>query len=92
MLAFEAARARAHYAAARPGVALLAPSSRPCIRAALELYGGILDEIERCGFEVLHRRVRLPRRRRAASFARHLAAARRAAQAARRVDVRLPGS
>ena len=92
LLAFETARARAHYAAALPGVALLAPSSRPCIRAALELYGGILDEIERCGFAVLHRRIRLPRRRRAAIFARHLAAARRAARAERRVEVRLPGS
>ena len=92
LLAFETARARAHYAAALPGVALLAPSSQPCIRAALELYGGILDEIERCGFAVLHRRIRLPRRRRAAIFARHLAAARRAARAERRVEVRLPGS
>ena len=92
LLAFETARARAHYAAALPGVALLAPSSRPCIRAALELYGGILDEIERCDFAVLHRRIRLPRRRRAAIFARHLAAARRAARAERRVEVRLPGS
>ena len=92
LLAFETARARAHYTAALPGVALLAPSSRPCIRAALELYGGILDEIERCGFAVLHRRVRLPRRRRAAIFARHLAAARRAARADRRAEARLPGS
>ncbi len=92
LLAFETARARDHYRAALPGVPLLAPSSRPCIQAALELYGGILDEIERSGYRVLRGRVRLPRRRRAAIFARWLPAARRAARAERRVTVRLPGS
>lgn len=93
LLAFETARAREHYQAALPGVPLLAPSSRPCIQAALELYGGILDEIERSGYRVLRGRVRLSRRRRAAIFARRLPAAVRAARAERRVvDVRLPGS
>jgi len=92
LLAFETARARAHYQAALPGVALLAPSSRPCIQAALELYGGILDEIERRGYRVLRGRVRLSRCRRAAIFARHLPAAARAARGERRVDVGLPGS
>lgn len=92
LLAFETSRARAHYEAARPGVDLLAPSSRPCIRAALDLYGGILDEIERHRFQVLSGRVRLPRSRRAAIFARHLAAASQAARDERRADVRLPGS
>jgi phytoene synthase len=92
LLAFECARARAHYQAALPGVELLAPSSQPCIRAALELYGGILDELERRDYQVLRGRVRLSRRRRAAIFARHLTAAARAARRERRVDVRLPGS
>jgi phytoene synthase len=92
LLAFECARARTHYRAALPGVQLLAPSSQPCIRAALELYGGILDELERRGYQVLRGRIRLSRRRRAAIFARHLAAAARAARQERRVDVRLPGS
>ena len=92
LLAFECARARAHYRAALPGVELLAPSSRPCIRAALELYGGILDELERRDYQVLRGRVRLSRRRRAAIFARHLTAAARAARRERQVDVRLPGS
>jgi 15-cis-phytoene synthase len=92
LLAFECDRARGHYRAALPGVDLLVPSSRPCIRAALELYGGILGEIERSGFRVLRRRVRLSRARRAAIFARHLSAAARATRAERRVAVRLPGS
>ena len=77
LFAFECARARAHYQAALPGVELLAPSSRPCIRAALELYGGILDELERRDYQVLRGRVRLSRRRKAAIFARHLTAAAR---------------
>ncbi|MEV5409984.1 phytoene/squalene synthase family protein [Thermopolyspora sp. NPDC052614] len=72
LLAFEASRAREHYAAAAPGIAMLIPSSRPCIRAARELYGGILTEIERSGFAVLERRARVPRRRKLATFARHL--------------------
>ncbi len=72
LLAFEASRARGHYKAAEPGIAMLIPSSRPCIQAARELYGGILTEIERSGFAVLERRARVPRRRKLAMFARHL--------------------
>jgi phytoene synthase len=72
LLAFEAARAREHYAAAEPGIPMLIPSSRPCISAARDLYGGILAEIERSGFAVLERRARVPRRRKLAMFARHL--------------------
>ncbi|MEV4327799.1 phytoene/squalene synthase family protein, partial [Microbispora rosea] len=65
----------------------LAPSSRPCIRAAYELYGGILDEVEAAGHDVLARRARVARRRRIAIFARHLLVARAAAQAERRGEV-----
>ena len=89
LLAFECGRAREHYRAAVPGIRLLAPSSRPCIRAALELYGGILDAVEGSGYRVLDRRIRVPRRRKAAIFARHLSAAARAARRERRVDVQL---
>jgi phytoene synthase len=78
-LRFEAGRARDHYAQAEPGIALLAPTSRPCIRAALTLYRGILEEIERADFEVLRARVRVPRRRRLAIAGRYLVAARAAA-------------
>jgi phytoene synthase len=91
LLAFEIERARAHYRAAEPGIELLAPSSRPCIRVAFTLYGGILDEIERAGYQVLDRRVRVPRRRRAAVAGRHWVAARAAARAERRVSVTTPG-
>jgi phytoene synthase len=90
LLAFEAARARDHYRAAAGGVGLLVASSRPCVRAAFDLYGGILDEIERRGFEVLADRVRVPRRRKAAVFARHLLDSAEAGRAERRVHVELP--
>jgi 15-cis-phytoene synthase len=79
LLRFEAGRARDHYARAQPGIAMLAPSSRPCIRAAVSLYRGILEEIERADFEVLRRRVRVPRRRRLAIGGWYLLAARAAA-------------
>src|SRR5262249_57628017 len=63
VLRFEAGRAREHYARAEPGIALLAPSSRPCIRAALTLYRGILDEIERADCQLLRPPLPLPRHR-----------------------------
>jgi 15-cis-phytoene synthase len=92
LLAFEIGRARALYAASEPGIGLLAPSSQPCVRVAFTLYGEILDEIERAGYQVLDRRVRVPRRRRAAVAGRHWVAARTAARAERRVSVTTPGT
>ncbi|MFD0684404.1 phytoene/squalene synthase family protein, partial [Actinomadura fibrosa] len=85
LLAFEAGRAREHYRRALAGIELLAPSSRPCIRAAHQLYGGILDEIAAARYDVLSTRARVPRRRRASIFARHLLAASAAGRAERRV-------
>jgi 15-cis-phytoene synthase len=92
LLAFEVTRARAHYRAAEPGIDLLAPSSRSCVRVAFDLYGGILDEVERAGYQVLDRRVRVPRHRRLGVAGRHWAAARAAARAERRVSVATPGA
>jgi 15-cis-phytoene synthase len=92
LLAFEIERARAHYRAAEPGIELLAPSSRPCIRVAFDLYGGILDEVERAGYQVLAARVRVPRHRRLGVAGRHWVAARSAARAERRVSVTTPGA
>jgi 15-cis-phytoene synthase len=92
LLAFEVERARALYAAAAPGIELLAPSSRPCVRVAHDLYGAILTEVERAGYQILRRRVRVPRRRRLGVAGRHLIAARAAARAERRVSVTTPGA
>jgi 15-cis-phytoene synthase len=92
LVAFEVTRARGHYRAAEPGIALLAPSSRPCVRVALELYGGILTEVERAGYQVLDRRVAVPRHRRLAVAGHHWLAARAAARAERHVTITTPGA
>lgn len=57
---------RSIYRSAEPGIDLLDPASRPCVRAAYTLYSDILTEIERADFEVLNHRVVVPRRRRVA--------------------------
>jgi phytoene synthase len=66
---------RRRYDDAAPGTPMLARESRDCVRAATDLYGGILGEIERAGYRVLDRRVRVSRPRRLAVFARRLTAA-----------------
>ena len=66
LVAFEAARTRARYAEARRGIALLHPSSRACVRTASTLYGGILDRLERVGYDVFAGRVAVPLPRRLA--------------------------
>jgi phytoene synthase len=91
LLAFEIDRARGHYRAAAPGIALLAPSSRPAIRTASVLYGEILDQVEQAGYDVLNGRVRVPLRRRLAVAGRELAIAKAAARRERRVTVTTPG-
>ncbi|MGY1581135.1 phytoene/squalene synthase family protein [Streptomyces sp. MN13] len=54
------------YRDAEPGIAMLDPRVRPCIRTAFTLYGGILDAIAEQGYTVLHRRAVVRRGRRAA--------------------------
>ncbi len=65
-LAHLVAHTRAIYRRAAPGIPMLAPVSRPCVRTAFVLYGGILDEIVAADYDVLHRRVSVPIRRRLA--------------------------
>jgi phytoene synthase len=60
LLQHEIARTRRLYAEAAPGIDLLHPSSRDCIRTAAALYGGILDAVERADYRVLDRRVSVP--------------------------------
>lgn len=69
LMAYECRRARVHYTAALPGLALLEPRSRICIRAAYLLYGGILREVACRGYDVMGARARVPHRRRAAMVA-----------------------
>lgn len=65
LLRFQIARVRRLEAAARPGIDLLEPASRPCIDAARELYCGIVEEVEAIDYQVFARRARVPARRRA---------------------------
>lgn len=74
LVALETTRARELYAAAAPGLAQLDPIVRPCLRAAFELYGAILDEIERNGSEVCRGRTIVPATRRAFVLSRSLCA------------------
>ncbi|MGW0936742.1 phytoene/squalene synthase family protein [Streptomyces sp. NPDC002666] len=68
LLAAEA-MTRGVYRAAEPGIIMLDPRVRPCIRTAFTLYGGILDAIADQDYMVLHRRAVVSRRRRAATAA-----------------------
>jgi phytoene synthase len=65
LMALETERARALYRSAAPGIELVHPSSRDCLRTAATLYGGILDEIERADYDVFRQRATVPLRRRA---------------------------
>jgi phytoene synthase len=65
LLAFQIARARELFRAAAPGIRLLAPTSRDCVRTASTLYGEILDAVEAADYRVLDRRVSVGPRRRA---------------------------
>jgi 15-cis-phytoene synthase len=72
LLAFEAARTRALYRRAEDGWALLPPASRPCIRIAHRLYGGILDALEAQDYQVFRHRAAVSGRRKAAVALREL--------------------
>ncbi|CAL9592387.1 15-cis-phytoene synthase [Actinosynnema sp. ALI-1.44] len=56
----------ATYREAEGGIELLQPPARPCVRTALVLYRDILEEIAAAGYDVLDKRVVVPRARRAA--------------------------
>ncbi len=69
LLAFEIARTRELLRSAAPGIRLLDPSSRDCVRTALVLYGDILAAVERADYRVLDRRVSVGLPHRLAVFA-----------------------
>ncbi|RAO29510.1 15-cis-phytoene synthase [Micromonospora saelicesensis] len=72
LIEYEVTRAQAHYAAAAPGITMLAPASQACMRTAYALYGGILDEVAAQDYDVFARRALVPQRRRMAVAARAL--------------------
>lgn len=57
-LKFQIERVRRLQSEAEPGIALLSPASRACIEAASELYCGIVDEVEKIGYDVFNKRAK----------------------------------
>ncbi len=60
LMRFEIARARALYAEAWPGIALLPRDSRLAVAVAARVYRAILARIEANGYDVFSRRARVP--------------------------------
>jgi 15-cis-phytoene synthase len=65
-LAHLVAHTHAVYRRAAPGVGMLEPVSRACVACAFTLYSRILDRIEAVDYDILDRRVSVPRRTRIA--------------------------
>ena len=63
-LKFQIARVRRLQIEAAPGIDLLHATSRPCIRAASELYCGIVDEVEAIGYDIFNKRAKTSTARR----------------------------
>ena len=64
-LKFQIERVRELQRKAAPGILLLDKTSQPCIRAASELYCGIVDEVEKIGYDVFNKRAKTSTSRRA---------------------------
>ena len=64
-LKFQIERVRQLHAEAEIGIAYLDKVSRPCIRAASELYCGIVDEVEAIGYDIFNKRAKTSTARRA---------------------------
>ena len=63
-LKFQIARVRQLQAEAAPGIAMLEATSRPCIEAASTLYCGIVDEVEKIGYDIFNHRAKTSTARR----------------------------
>lgn len=63
-LEFQIARVRQLQSEAEPGIELLDKTSRPCIRAASELYCGIVDEVEKIDYQIFRFRAKTSTTRR----------------------------
>jgi len=63
-LKFQIARVRQLQAEAAPGIPMLEATSRPCIEAASTLYCGIVDEVEKIGYDIFNQRAMTSKARR----------------------------
>lgn len=61
LMAFEAERAKTFYGSAEQLLSCLEPHGRPILKAMLQIYGGLLREIERQQFHVFGKHISLPR-------------------------------
>lgn len=59
LMQFEAARARSYYDESQPLLDLIHPRSRPSLWALIHIYSSLLERIERTGYDVFTRRIRL---------------------------------
>jgi len=64
-LKFQIERVRQLQRESNAGIAFLDKESRPCIRAASELYCGIVDEVEAIGYDIFNKRAKTSTFRRA---------------------------
>ena len=60
LMCFQVARAQAFYQKAEPLLPLIDPASRPCLRAMIQIYRGILEQIVRQDYDVFRSRARVP--------------------------------
>ena len=56
---YQISRARMFYKRAKRGVPMLSPQSRLAVQSSLDCYGGILDKIEKNGYDSLTKRAYL---------------------------------
>ena len=61
LMQFEVDRAKGYYARGERLLDHLAPTGKPILRAMLDIYGGLLREIERRDFDIYSQRVTLPK-------------------------------
>ncbi len=61
LMEYEVERAKTFYASAEQLMSCLEPRGRPILRAMLQLYGGLLQEMKRRKFDVFASQVSLPR-------------------------------
>lgn len=57
-LKFQIARVRQLQLEATPGIAMLQATSRPCVEVASVLYCGIVDEVEKIGYDIFNKRAK----------------------------------
>ncbi len=60
LMQFQVERAREYYRKSEPLLPLIDSESRPCLRAMVQIYGGILDQIVRQDYDVFSARARVP--------------------------------